>query len=162
MSETLDFPEQQKLPTGLNVLTILTFIGSGLGLIMTLAIGPLYKFLLGVMDKALASGQELSEKEIRDIQKGKEAMNLVLANLTPIMITGLIGIILCIIGAISMRKLKKDGFWIYTAGELMPPIAGLVIIGTSQLQGFWAIFSTVIIPVLFVVLYATQKKYLIK
>jgi hypothetical protein len=128
---------------------------------MTFAIGPIYRFMLAMMDKAITSGRELSEKELTDIQKGKEAMNIVLANLTPIIITSLIGIILCFVGALWMRKLKKDGFWLYTAGELMPPIASIVIMGTSQLQGFWAIFFSKLLPVLFVVLYAVQRKHLV-
>lgn len=156
------FPgEQPAIPSGLKVLTVLTFIGCGVGALLLFAIRPLYSFLLKMIEQAESSGKEFSAKELDDMRKGKEAMNNVLANLTPILITGFIGIILCFIGALWMRKLKKDGFWLYTAGELMPSIASIVILGTSQLQGGMAIFMSLILPVLFVVLYAFQRKHLV-
>jgi hypothetical protein len=163
MEDKLNFPgDKPVLPTGLNVLTILTYIGCSFSFILLFAIGPLYRFLLKIMDKAAESGKEMSAKELEDMRKGKEAMNLMLANLTPIIITGLIGVVLCFIGALWMRKFKKDGFWLYTIGELMPPIASIVILGSPQLTGFWPIFFNIVFPLAFVILYATQRKYLTK
>ncbi len=152
--------EKPKLPTGLNVLTILTFIGSGIFGLFTLFTPFILKWSTGLMDKALTSGQELSQKQIADIEKGKAALELANQYMIPNMIIGSICIILCILGAIWMRKQKKDGYWIYTAGELVPIIAGFALMGTAQITGISSIIFGIAIPVLFVVLYTLQRKHL--
>jgi hypothetical protein len=151
-----------KLPSGLNVLTILTFIGCGVGLLFSLLLPVFYKFMLGIMDKAKSSGKEFTTKELEDMEKGKTAMELAQANMVPLMIIGLVGIALCLVGAVWMRKLKKDGFWIYTAGELLPVLGTFIVLGTAQFTGVTSVLLAVGLPVLFVILYAMQRKHLVK
>ena len=74
----------------------------------------------------------------------------------------MVGIILCFIGALWMRKFKKDGYWMYVAGELTPIIGSLLLLGTAQFTGVVSVLLGVGIPVLFVILYTTQRKYLVK
>jgi hypothetical protein len=149
------------IPPTLNVLTILTFIGCGVGLLF-MAVTPLIsKFFLGMLDKAKSSGKEFSAKELADMEKGRAAMELFMNNYVTIVAIGLVGIVLCLVGAIWMRRLKKDGFWIYTAGELLPLVANLILLGTAQFAGAFSVFAGVGIPVLFVILYAGQRKYLV-
>ena len=150
-----------KLPSSLNVLTILTFIGCGISLLLMLLMPVINKFFLEMMNKARSSGQELSAKQLEDMEKGKAIMELSQANIVPLMIIGFIGILLCVVGAIWMRKRKMDGFWIYTGGELLPVIGNFIILGTAQFTGAMSIVFGVGIPVLFVILYAMQRKYLI-
>lgn len=161
--DMLEYNDGQKpaLPGMLNVLTILTYIGCAISLLFTLAMPAFIKLMLGFMDKALSSGQDISEKQLADIEKGKAAFALLQQNMTILIVTGIIGTVLCFVGALWMRKLKKDGFWLYTAGELMPVIVSLVLMGTSQMNGVFATISGFILPVVFVVLYASQRKYLV-
>ncbi len=70
------------------------------------------------------------------------------------LIIGLVGIALCFYGAMKMHKLQKQGFFIYVAGQLIPIIYTFVTVGV----GFGLI--GVIIPIVFIVLYATQLKEL--
>lgn len=151
-----------KLPSGLNVLTILTFIGCSVFGLLTLLMPMIYKFVLNMMDKAASSGKEFSAKELADMEKSKAAIELATQNMVPIMIIGMIGIILCFIGALWMRKLKKDGYWMYVAGELAPIIGSVLIMGTAQFTSIWSVIFGVGVPLLFVILYTTQRKYLIK
>jgi hypothetical protein len=152
-----------KLPSGINVLTILTFIGCGIGLLFTLLTPVIFKYALGFMEKAQSSsGRELTTKELADMEKSKAVMELSQANMVPIISIGLVSILLCIVGAIWMRKLKKDGFWIYAGGELLPLIGNLILLGTAQFTGVISVIFAVGIPLLFVILYANQRKYLIK
>lgn len=148
------------IPSGLKVLTILTFIGSALGLVFILFLPALNRFMLGVLEKASNSNQELTATQLAEMEKGKSAVQLMQANMVPIMVTGLIGIALCVWGAIWMRKLKKDGYWIYVAGELMPLIVSFILMGTDQFNGAFSVIISVGIPLLFVVLYTMQRKYL--
>jgi hypothetical protein len=151
-----------KLPTGLNVLTILTFIGCIIFGILTLLTPVIYKFFKGFMDKAVNSGADLSEKQLADIEKGRAAMEISHQNMIPLMIIGMVGIILCFVGALWMRKYKKDGYWIYVAGEIVPLIASFALLGTSQFTGVVSVIIGLGLPLLFVVLYTMQRKYLTK
>jgi uncharacterized membrane protein len=150
------------MPSGLNVLTILTFIGCAIFGLLTLLTPVINKFLLGMMDKASGSGQEMSAKQLADMQKGRAAIELASQNMIPMIAINLAGIILCFIGALWMRKFKKDGFWMYTAGELAPLLGTFLIMGTVQYTSIWSVIFGIGIPVLFVVLYAMQRKYLTK
>jgi hypothetical protein len=150
------------LPSGLNVLTILTFIGCGLLGLLTLLMPMLYDFFLKLMDKATESGQELSAKQLADMEKGRQAIELAKQNVIPIMAIGMVGIILCFVGALWMRKLKKDGFWMYVAGQVAPLLGSVFIMGTAQYNSISNIALGIAIPLVFILLYATQRKYLVK
>ena len=153
--------EKPQLPSELNVLTILTFIGCGVGLLLTLLTPVISKFFLGFMDKAKSSGNDISAKDLAEMEKGKAVLELTLANMVPLMIVGLLGIVLCLVGAIWMRKLKKDGFWIYVGGELLPVIGSFIILGTAQFTGVTSVIMGIGIPVVFIILYSMQRKYLV-
>ena len=67
---------------------------------------------------------------------------------------------LCAYGAYMMRQRKKTGFYIYILGEIVVPLAAsLVFIGVGSLGGF-AVILGILVPLVFIILYATQLKYL--
>jgi len=149
--------EPRKLPEMLNVLTILTFIGSGLGLI-----SAFWSFA-----RARASYEALSSANldqlpdwVKRLSGGDplETARKALDNRVPILILGLVGCGLCIYGAMEMRKLKKTGFTVYIIGELLPVISAVMFFGNGA-TGIGAIFSYCIY-ILFIVLYTTQLKHL--
>ena len=148
------------VPSGIKILTILTFIGSAIGFVFIAFLPKYIPFMLGMLEKASNSGQELTATQLAEMEKGKSAVQLMQANMVPIMVTGLIGLALCVWGAIWMRKLKKDGYWIYVAGELMPLIVSFILMGMDQFNGAFSIIIGVGIPLLFVILYTLQLKYL--
>lgn len=162
-TDKLEFSEDGKanIPSGLKVLTILTFVGCGIGILFTLLMPLLYKFLLGMMAKAQTSGTELKAKQLEDIEKSKAMMELAQANIVPLIAISIIGIALCMAGAIMMRKLKKDGYWLYIGGELMPVIGTFIILGTAQFTGVTSIIMGLGLPLLFVILYTLQRKHLV-
>ena len=55
-----DMAIDDKLPTGLNVLTILTFISCAIFGLITAFLPAFYNFLQGLMEKAASSGKEFS------------------------------------------------------------------------------------------------------
>ncbi len=162
-ADKLEFSEdgKTKLPPRLNVLTILTFIGCGLGLLFVILTPVINKFFLGIMEKAKSSGAELTTKQLTDMEKGTAVIELTQANMVPLMVIGVLGIALCLVGALWMRKLKKDGFWIYVGGEILPVIGSFIILGTAQFTGVTSIVMGVGLPLLFVFLYSTQRKFLV-
>jgi hypothetical protein len=149
--------EPKKMPEMINVLTILTFIGSGLGIV-----GGFWSFI-----KARASYEALSSANLDRLPDWAKRMSggdpletarKALENRVPILLLGLIGCSLCIYGAIQMRQLKKSGFTLYIIGELLPVISAVIFLGDGA-SGIGAIFGYCI-NILFIVLYATQLKNL--
>jgi hypothetical protein len=159
MTDT-NFPEENKLPSLLNVLTILTFIGCA--------------FELFSQIKNFISGEDNLEK-IRKAQVnidqmpafarkfvGPEVLEMTqktLDNKVPLLIISLLSIGLCTYGAVEMRKLKKQGYMLWIVGELLPIVGSLIFIGTILFQTIFIYFS--IFPIIFIILYTTQRKYLI-
>lgn len=150
-----------KLTSTLNVLTILTFTWCAISALITVAMPAINDWLLSTMEKAKASGKDFSAKEIADMEKGKQAIELYKEHMIPLIVISIVCILLCFIGALWMRKLKKDGYWLYVAGELAPIAAGFIIMGSAQYAGIFSIFIGIAIPVVFVILYTTQRKYLV-
>ena len=152
--------EPKKLPSLLNVLTILTFIGSGLGII-----SGFYSFFAASSnyDKAVQAQDKL--EQMPDWVKSMTGPNMVeaahrqLENRLPIMLLTIVASALCLYGAIQMRNYKKNGFSIYIIGDLLSFVGMGLFIGFGYISTFALVF-TIVITVLFIGLYATQLKYL--
>ena len=151
--------EPKKIPDMLNVLTILTFVGSGIGFISSI-----WSFLKAKesLDKMIEAQSHLDS--MPDFAKkfmGPEMLAMTQKsydNRYAILILSLISYALCVYGAIQMRQFKKAGFTIYLVGELLPIVAGAIFIGVGLFGGF-AIVGYLIYAI-FITLYATQLKYL--
>lgn len=154
--------ESGKRPTFLTVLCILTFVGSGLGVLGG---------LLGLLGSS-AFGMFSPTGGV----------------LTQIMGLGAAG--LCLFGAIQMWGLKKQGFMIYVAGAVLSivgAILGAVMfssamsevnaeissmdgynsyaassVETAATAGMWiGVFLTILINVAFILMYNANKKHLV-
>lgn len=159
-ADVLQYEEPKKLPTGLNVLTILTFIGSAWELYNTLS-----NFFSG--KKALEE-IEKAEEQLADAPawaksfagpEVKEMMTQAYDNRIPLVIIGLVAVALCVYGALQMRKLKKEGYTLWLIGELLPYIATAVLL-PAFFKTMFVYFA--IIPVVFIILYTIQRKHLVK
>jgi hypothetical protein len=149
-----------KMPSAINILTILTFIGCGVQLLLTFLTRWFMGFALKVMDDP-NRWDSLSTKEKDNLLQAKEAMRLYENNFIPLTIIALVGIALCFTGAMMMRKLKKEGFYIYVVGEFAPIIASAVLIGLSvQMNSPVSATFSLLIPVVFTVMYAMQLKHM--
>lgn len=160
MDEQNFFEEKPTKATGmLNVLTILTFIGSGVGILLTIATPFISKFFMGFMEKGM-EGATLSDSQLADIEKAKAAFALMEKNMTLLIATGIVACVLCIAGAIMMRKLKKEGYFVYVAGRVLPLIVGAFLLGKVAFEGGSAI-GGIVFAFLMIILYTTQRKQLI-
>jgi hypothetical protein len=75
-------------------------------------------------------------------------------------IVSLLAIILCYKGLKKMRLLHKNAYLLYTISELIIPIFCIILY--SIVEGFsFNLFAYLFFPVIFIILYATQRKYLI-
>jgi len=151
--------KKPKISQTLNVLTILTFIGSALTLLMSV----LNYFNAQKSYDQMIEAQSKMEQAPAFVQKmmGPEMLELTrlsLENKLPLMVFNLIGVALCIFGAIEMRRLKKQGFALWIAGEFLPLVISYIILGKLVFNGFAAI--GLVFPFVFVALYAFQLKNL--
>lgn len=157
--------DKPTLPSGLNILTILTFIGCGLQLI-----GVVLGFVnaqksYDEKDKMLErmnSGEmpAWARSMMPNMDHYEEMLTKNLENKIPLLILGLTAIILCFYGALQMRKLKKQGFIIYLVGQLLPFISTALFVGFFMFSGVPFAIGTAI-TILFILLYLTQRKYLV-
>jgi hypothetical protein len=153
-------PEAKKRPEMLTVLTILTFIGAGWGII-----SYVYGYFSAAKNYAAMQDMQPKLDNAPGFVKNLAGPNAVemarkaLENRMPILLLGVLGCALCIYGAIQMRSLKKMGFSIYLVGELLPLIASVVFLGLGSFGGFTLVLS-LLFPVVFIILYATQLKHL--
>jgi hypothetical protein len=152
----------KKLPGTLNVLTILTFIGCAIAYISGIwgfYSSTQYDLRMAEFEDALDKAGD-NEMAANLIQGSMEMFQKSYDNRYLILITTLIFTTLCLIGALQMRKLKKSGFTLYTIGELAPIVVTAALVGFSMTGGIMIIISAVF-AILFVILYAAQRKHLV-
>lgn len=169
MTEVLqDYEKPTGRPVFITVLCILTFIGSGWGLIA----GGMQYF---TAEKQAASMAFTKEKASSDIKKaGKDDAGAKMAekmfnsmgtaftveNLKKAAIASVIAAILCLAGALLMWQLKKTGFYVYIAGTLAGIVSPFLIYGADNIM---SIISSVVVGffgIVFVILYGVNLKHM--
>jgi hypothetical protein len=161
-NETLDIlEEKKKIPQFLNVLTILTFIGCAF------AMWGVFDNAFNIDKKITDVEKQISLMEDKDMATGFGYDMLVKAadvleqrkeNVWLFFGSDLIGTLLCIFGALYMRKLVKNGFYLYTVGQILPIIISILILGLGSMAGFGAF--TLVFPIGFIIMYYTQLKHM--
>jgi hypothetical protein len=148
-----------KLPSTLNVLTWLTFIANGLGFL-----SAFWSFARAQANyDAIAKAQDSMDRAPDWVKKFAgphpvETARAMLDNRLPVLIISLLACFLCFYGAFEMRKLKKMGFSLYILGDIVPFAMGIFIgFDTFNTLTYWFALA---FTILFVILYATQLKYM--
>jgi hypothetical protein len=157
-TDVLNWEEPKKLPDMLNVLTILTFIGCGLG-----GIFNIYGFFNAqhTYDQVLQMQDKIDQLPgyIKNMM-GSDPVGMAqkaLDNRLPILLLNLAGVGVCLYGALQMRKLQKAGFGTYILGDILPYVSMFLFQGVTV--GF-GLYVGVLFTAIFVILYATQLKYM--
>lgn len=147
-------PIPPKIPDLLNVLTILSYIGCGMGVI-----GGIYSYFSSCKSVELMEKMSNSDNPMAGMMGSLTEATVKMCELrVPMLLVTLSATVLCLIGVILMRKLKRSGFFIYLAGELAPSVVTIAVLGTGLLNIFMMIGF--VIPVIFIILYATQLKHM--
>lgn len=153
------------LPSFLNVLTILTFIGSALQILGAgwtfFSVKSSYEQKDKLVEQMNTPGvPNFAKKMMGDPQEFIMTITKSYENRIPILLVTLVAAALCIWGAIQMRALKKQGFMVYTAGQIIGLLASLIFVGFFMAKGFAFMFGVAIV-ILFVGMYAANRKHLI-
>lgn len=165
------FEEKQNSPvrpTFLLVICILTFIGSGWSVLSNL----FSIFTSGMMDSSLQmeqysnmmgniEGSASSSFLTGFLNSSMEVLQATAAHAREIAVMQLVLSVISLLGAIIMFQLRRFGFYLYTAAQILalfvlPYFAGfstLVVIGM-----LWSAF----ISLIFIILYAVNLRYMVK
>jgi hypothetical protein len=153
--------DKNKIPKTLNTLSILSFIGCGFGII-GLVVNlfkktPTETDFLEMQDK-----YDKAPDFVKSIMgaHGVEMARKTTENNFSISLLSIIAIALCLYGILRMRALKKEGFYIYVIGELVVPMLTIGIFVGFGLYGGFVLAMSILIPILFIILYAGQLKRL--
>lgn len=165
------FEEKQNSPvrpTFLLVICILTFIGSGWSVLSNL----FSIFTSGMMDSSLQmeqysnmmgniEGSASSSFLAGFLNSSMEVLQATAAHAREIAVMQLVLSVISLLGAIMMFQLRRFGFYLYTAAQILalfvlPYFAGfstLVVIGM-----LWSAF----ISLIFIILYTVNLRYMVK
>ena len=162
---TLDPQSEPKAMTKtINVMTILTFIGCVYSLITAVSyINPqlTLEMQLQPLQQMLDKAEETSGNEmmVNIYLKSMDNVRILFENKYLFAIISLIGVGLCVFGAVEMRKMKKTGFYAYVSGQMLPLLASLAITGWNIASGSTFIVSFLFYGI-FILIYAFQLKHM--
>jgi len=158
-----DQPKAKTMTATINVLTILTIIGCGIAFIS--AIWSLYS-----SGKSMEQITIMQEQADRISESGSEtATNMMLQSIEMVkkqyenryllLMVNLLATGLCLFGALEMRKMRKNGYYLWLTGELLPILITVAIIGLNMMGGIvlgvYLLFASV-----FIILYGLQVKHM--
>jgi hypothetical protein len=167
MSDLIDTTyeaEAPRIPNFLKVLCILTFVGSGIGIL-----GAIYGvFTTNATIKSLENSQDLLNRmnsPMGDMGGLIEATKKwgMLSNVFNLFACGL-----CLTGGILMWKLKKIGYVSYLVGVIAALIPGFLMMGSlASSGGMMGVFMgasfifAILLNVAFIIMYTVNRKHLI-
>lgn len=142
----------KKRPVFLTVLCILSFVAAGITIIGGI-MGYLAMAAVGGMADAVGANMEAMEG-MEAMPGMEDAMN-VMAHAKTLLIVAIAVTLLALAGVIMMWKLKKNGFYIYTAAQVIGIVTPIIIAGMAS-------FSVVgvIISLAFIVMYGLNLKHM--
>jgi hypothetical protein len=151
------FDVKPTVPNGINVLSILSFIGSGFQIVGGIA----GYFMISYTVKSLPETRALEKsREMKPfsgfLKWSADATLKQYEYRLPILIVTIITALICIYGVVQMRKLKRQGFAIYSSAELALPLFTAVVID------IWSSIFGFVIAILFIILFSVQRKHLTK
>jgi hypothetical protein len=155
----------KRRPTFLKVLCILTFIGSGYGIINS---AVTYFKADTISEMVTEAKTEIKEDMNQQKKKDDESafVSQMMGNMSKMStpenlrksaIGNFITSLLCLAGAILMWNLRRTGFYIYTLGTIISIIIPFYLFGSNFLTNISAGFLG-FIGVLFVIFYAMNLK----
>jgi hypothetical protein len=152
-------------PVFITVLCILTFIGSGWGVISH----TVKYFTANSQAAAITLAKEKVNSDLeksRDDEGSRFAKKLVNSiegspeNIRKAALSDIMGAVLCLAGAVLMWHLKRTGFYLYVAGTLVSAISPFVIFGGTNMGSVLSSFITTVIGLVFTVLYLVNLRYM--
>ena len=154
--------EQKERPVFLTVICILSFVGLGfaiLGAIMNIALAPLFKSMSGYTQSGMNEAMNQMSSDAPGLlpffQKLFGSSMAMMEHMTEISLVNLICSAIALWGVIMMWKLKKMGFYLFTAGKII--IIAFPVIVVGGMMGSFSLIGA-IFPIAFIIMYAVNLK----
>ncbi|MEA3425078.1 MAG: hypothetical protein U9R46_02405 [Bacteroidota bacterium] len=152
---------QDKKKFILNVLIVLTFIGSSLNIISAIWQYETIEENMARMNHLLTNSDnkipEFAKKFVNE--NTLEMTKKLVQNKLPVLAVSLIGSLLCFYGAFQMRKLKKEGYYLYLMGAVFPFLTFPIFVGWNILSDRFVILN-ILLSLIFIIFYSSQRKIL--
>lgn len=151
-----------KRPTFLTVLCILTFIGSGWGVIGNIIgyLGAEKNAETMGMAKQILNSKSSSDEGSKLVSEMMGTSVFTADNLKYAALAGLAGAIFCLAGAILMWNLKKTGFFSYLLGTAIGLAVPLVLFGFGNIFGLMSVAIGGLFGIGFCIMYGVNLKYM--
>lgn len=155
VQEPLEMEMEPKRPEFLKILCILSFIACGLMILLyalgtaCLMIDPNSEAVNSVWDSIVASN-----KALEDVDRAEFFHSFGIASFIC-----LIANIVSLVGVIFMWRLEKIGFFIYAIAELSVNFFGMDM-NMGQEKSYAGMIFSILIDVVFIVMYAVNLKYM--
>lgn len=166
MNETSPFvdpldegPKSTKLPGSLGTLTMLTIIACCIFIPLSIVGYFTAESTYANTEKVMQTENMPSFMKYFYNEDTLEMNRLMMENKVSVLIINVVSLGLCLFGAIQMRKLMKQGFYLWLMGEILPIVGMPIFTGVLGLKGWGSIFGYAL-AALFIFLYSRQLKYL--
>jgi hypothetical protein len=161
-------PERKNRPRLLTILCILSILGGSWGLMSNLGNLENAEKLSELTEQTIEETQDRMTALSPDTRSQKAMKSIfddfqVLADTVKIKQMAMFGILsnlLTLIGAVLMYRLRKNGFGLYMLGIAVYVTSPLVVYGLNNMAGLSFFIFTMIISLIFSLLYAKNRKYL--
>lgn len=151
MEQTTTVAVEAKRPTFLTVLCILSFIAAGISIIASI-LG-----FVGMQAAESMMGSMESSMESMAALPGMEEAAALWKFAKVLLFVGIGCTILALIGVLQMWKLKKAGFYLYTAAQVIGLIVPVALVGMVGMSYFGLVIS-----IAFIVMYGLNLKHMTK
>lgn len=159
------FATEKTRPTFLTVLCILTFIGSGLNFLsslMSIATSKVTSstgFMSMIYESMNQSMEEIPESMVNMMETVMTTVTKVMEHGATIGITNTILYAASVLGAVLMFNLKKNGFYLYSAAQILLLFVLPVVVGFNIVTMMGLVFS-LIFTAAFIIMYGVNVKYM--
>lgn len=160
-------PVKPQRPTFLTVLCILTFIGSGWGIVSNIGTYITANATAGAVQAAMDDAKDNIQNE--ESNAGTQMAEKMLSGVSDMMrpenikknaLFAIVASVFTLLGGILMFGLKKTGYWVYILGTLIGIVGPFVAYGGGNLITIASSSAIAFVGILFVVLYGLNFKYL--
>lgn len=159
MEQTTTTTATAQRPGFLTTLCILSFIGAGLSIVMSI-VGYLgAQAAQSMMNGVGAMGDAMGASGNAEFDAAMSQANNLLKYAYVLLGVGVICAIVSLVGAIMMWKLKKTGFYLYTLANLVAMILPIILVGMA---GGAMAYVGPIVTIAFIVMYAMNLKHMTK
>jgi hypothetical protein len=146
-----------KRPQFLNVLCILSYIGTGIGIIM----GIYHLATAGAAQASVEMLDNMAGDDMSAIPGMESMMDGAIAAAKYAYVLAAVEIVanlMCLFGVMQMWKMKKMGYYVYVLGQLVAIITPIVLVGGGLFGGIMIVMA--IFPIAFIIMYGLNLKHM--